>query len=63
MALKDVIARVQAKQEAKYQERQKAKAATVVETQAPQNEGNPFSADEVAEMERAAGARIAGKTR
>lgn len=54
VALKDVIARVKAKQEAKFQQRQADKAAAKKpEQDQPQGDGNVFEEDEINAMERA----------
>lgn len=52
MALKDVIERVKAKQQAKHQSREQARAAKAITKDAPAG-GNAFSEEEIDAMESA----------
>lgn len=58
MAMSDVIARVKAKQEEKYQQRQADKAQKKLDERPTQGDGNVFSEDEMDAMERASDRRI-----
>lgn len=62
MALKDVIARVKAKQEEKHLQRQQARVAKVTRKQTPPPEGgNAFSDEEIDAMESARDAHTVEK--
>ena len=60
MALKDVIERIEAKQQAKHQIREQARAAKAIAKQAPTG-GNAFSEEEIDAMESARDAHTVEK--
>lgn len=60
MALKDVIARVKAKQQEKHQTREQARAAKAIAKQVPTG-GNAFSEEEIDAMESARDAHTVEK--
>jgi hypothetical protein len=62
MALKDVIARVKAKQEEKHLKREQARVAKLTRKQSPPREGgNAFSEEEIDVMESARDAHTVDK--